>query len=659
MAEPISETPSELRRRESLRTEELLFTNGLPPTDDTPTIISRAAIKPAEDPGSVRGRHLAHFELIESIGVGGMAAVLRAHDTQLDRFVALKILPPDLASDPENVRRFHQEARSAAKLDHENIARVFFCGEDQRLHFIAFEFVEGDNLRTILDQRGRLPEAEAINYMIQVAAGLCHADERGVVHRDIKPSNIIISPNGRAKLVDMGLARCLEPRSDKDLTQSGVTLGTFDYISPEQALEPRDADVRSDIYSLGCTFYHCLTGRPPVPEGTAAKKLHHHQHVKPQDPRQLVAGLSNEVALVLDHMMAKNPSDRYQTPSDLIQHLLQVGRKLGAASALPDGALTVEAPLPRPPSARPLLIAAFFAALVVVLLLVLEPLGPANQRPFRQPKATEHLAPPKNDFGPRKDEIVKAELPKDRDRSGADALEKTLVYDDEKSQVTDLSEWINRSAIGPESNVEILLSRDRTLNVTKEVDGGIKIAAKSVRVKAKYPGFKPTLRIRYIDRPTDNSVIWAALQIRSDTCQVQGLRFIVDAEKDAPLTALHLIGGRQVVRNCDFIQVNPRESSQVLSSIVTDAKDTATQLVLKESKFLAFESLVRDGSDAIEKLDLKGGGVRANGLPVGKDGVLRRGAVAVQVEDSPLDHTRPCYASKDGARPSTTRGVVI
>src|SRR6202011_1572783 len=147
------------------------------------------------------------------------------------------------------------------KLDHENIARVFYCGEDQGLHFISFEFVEGDNLRTILDRRGRIPVPEAIHYLLQIAIGVDHAASRGVVHRDIKPSNIIISPTGRAKLVDMGLARSMERQDDKGLTQSGVTLGTFDYISPEQALEPREADVRSDIYSLGCTFYHLLTGQ--------------------------------------------------------------------------------------------------------------------------------------------------------------------------------------------------------------------------------------------------------------------------------------------------------------------------------------------------------------------------------------------------------------
>jgi len=227
-----------------------------------------------------------------------------------------------------NVRRFHQEARSAAKLDHENVARVFYCGEDQRLHFIAFEFVEGENLRTILERRGRLPVGEALHYLVQVAAGLAHASRRGVVHRDIKPSNIIITPTGRAKLVDMGLARCLEPRSDNDLTQSGVTLGTFDYISPEQALEPRDADVRSDIYSLGCTFYHMLTGRTPVPEGDRS------QEAAPPPARQ--AGRSAtvrarpavEVVQILDRMIAKQPRDRFQSPEQLVHLLLVAARTL-------------------------------------------------------------------------------------------------------------------------------------------------------------------------------------------------------------------------------------------------------------------------------------------------------------------------------------------
>src|SRR5258708_38864924 len=134
----------------------------------------------------------------------------------------------------------------------------------------------------------------------------------------------------------MGLARNLDRRNERDLTQSGVTLGTFDYISPEQALEPREADVRSDIYSLGCTFYHMVTGQPPVPEGTAARKLQHHQQVKPADPRELAPNIPDEVAMIMARMMAKNPRDRYQTPEHLVHDLLQAARKLGACGNVPE-----------------------------------------------------------------------------------------------------------------------------------------------------------------------------------------------------------------------------------------------------------------------------------------------------------------------------------
>jgi predicted Ser/Thr protein kinase len=349
-----------------------LFSEDSEPNDESPTIISKAP--PHDEPNlgdgkDLQGRTLAHFELLESIGVGGMAAVLRARDTQLDRFVALKILPPEMARDEENIRRFHQEARAAAKLDHENIARVFYCGEDQGLHFIAFEYVEGDNLKTILERRGHVPHGEAIRYVLQIATGLEHAASRGVVHRDIKPSNIIIGPSGRAKVVDMGLARSLEPHADNGLTQSGVTLGTFDYISPEQALEPREADCRSDIYSLGCTFYHMLTGRPPVPEGTAAKKLQHHQHVAPLDPRQINPEIPDDVARILGRMMAKNARDRYQRPIQLVQDLMHVARQSGQDFG--HEPLFVDMPVPVAPHRRPMLIAPLAILILAGLLFVL------------------------------------------------------------------------------------------------------------------------------------------------------------------------------------------------------------------------------------------------------------------------------------------------
>ena len=208
-------------------------------------------------------------------------------DTKLDRQVALKLLPPDQAVDPEVVARFYQEGRSAARLDHENIARVYCIGQDGAFHYIAFEFIEGETVRQRTETAGALPVSEAVHVALEIAQALVHASERGVVHRDIKPSNIIITPSGRAKLVDMGLARRFERGGDNGLTQSGMTLGTFDYISPEQARDPRDVDVRSDLYSLGCTLFQMLTGRPPFPGGTVLQKLIQHQEEPPADVRTL------------------------------------------------------------------------------------------------------------------------------------------------------------------------------------------------------------------------------------------------------------------------------------------------------------------------------------------------------------------------------------
>jgi serine/threonine protein kinase len=276
------------------------------------------------------GDHLGHFELIEYVGGGGMGRVFRAVDTRLARNIALKILSPNQASDPETLQRFQNEAQSAARLDHENIARVHYVGEDRGIHFIAFEFVEGVNIRGLVEQKGVLPLDEAVNYVLQTAEALAHADSRHVVHRDIKPSNVLITPEGRVKLIDMGLARLrqLDHRAT-DLTASGVTLGTFDYISPEQARDPRNADIRSDIYSLGCTFFFMLTGRPPFSEGTVLQKLLQHQSEQPPDVRQFRPDLPEEIQPVLQKMLAKDPQDRYCNPAALVADLTALAERLG------------------------------------------------------------------------------------------------------------------------------------------------------------------------------------------------------------------------------------------------------------------------------------------------------------------------------------------
>ena len=175
-----------------------------------------------------------------------------------------------------------------------------------------------------------MPLAEAISYTLQIAEALAHADARSVVHRDIKPSNVLITPEGRVKLIDMGLARLRQADpAVADLTASGVTLGTFDYISPEQARDPRNADIRSDIYSLGCTFFFMLAGQPPFPEGTVLQKLLQHQGDEPPDILQFRPELPEESSRVLRKMMAKDPARRYASPADLVADLLELAEEIG------------------------------------------------------------------------------------------------------------------------------------------------------------------------------------------------------------------------------------------------------------------------------------------------------------------------------------------
>lgn len=292
-----------------------------------------------EDSGSlppVTGVELGHFVIEERIGRGGMGAVFRALDKRLNRVVALKILSPEFSSDPEAVQRFQNEARAAARLDHDNIARVFYIGEEYGLHFIAFEFVMGTNVRNFIVQKGRLTPAEAVNYTLQIAEALRHTAAAGVVHRDIKPSNIIVSPTGRAKLVDLGLARNVNPDISRDLTLAGTALGTFDYIAPEQALDARNVDVRSDIYALGCTLYHMLTGAPPYPTGTMFEKVMKHHRADSPNPGEHNAHVSPQLSRVVQKMMASNPDERYASPESLIVDLVQIAEDLGLEPSPPE-----------------------------------------------------------------------------------------------------------------------------------------------------------------------------------------------------------------------------------------------------------------------------------------------------------------------------------
>ena len=285
----------------------------------------------------LEGTMLGPYRLDQFIGGGGMGAVFRALDTTLHRTVAVKVLAGRQADDEEMLKRFRNEAQSAARLDHENIGRVHAVGSENGWHFIVFEFIEGTNLRDMIRTEGPFDVARTVDVAMQVADALEHASERDVVHRDIKPSNIVITPTGRARVVDMGLARLPQVADDRDLTVSGMTLGTFDYISPEQARDPRAADVRSDLYSLGCTIFFMLTGRPPFAEGTMVQKLLQHQQQSPPALDEIRPDVPHRLAEIVARLMAKDPLDRYQRPAvlaaDLAAFAEEEGLPLGAVRA--------------------------------------------------------------------------------------------------------------------------------------------------------------------------------------------------------------------------------------------------------------------------------------------------------------------------------------
>ena len=271
-----------------------------------------------------------HYRVLGLIGQGGMGAVYKAEHRLMERTVALKLIKPALFDNPGAVQRFRQEVKAAARLQHPNIVTAHDAGQAGPLHFLVMEYVEGRSLAEYLQEKGTLPAAEACEYARQAAVGLRHAHEKGMVHRDVKPHNLMRTPDGLVKILDFGLSRfgqAVEPKAEESgtlggsaagsLTQAGAIVGMADYMAPEQATDSHRADIRADIYSLGCTLYHLLTGSVPYPGGSVLDKLTRHAVGKPPDPRTLRRDLSPGLAAVVRKMMARDPADRFQTPGEV------------------------------------------------------------------------------------------------------------------------------------------------------------------------------------------------------------------------------------------------------------------------------------------------------------------------------------------------------
>jgi serine/threonine protein kinase len=259
------------------------------------------------------GRH-ERYRVVRRLGQGGMGMVYEAEHRVMRRPVALKIIHRRYTATAAAAQRFRREVRAAALLHHPNIVTAFDADNVGDTHFLIMEYVEGRTLARLVKERGPLPVREACEYVRQAALGLQHAHERGMVHRDVKPDNLMLTPDGTVKVLDFGLAALTAERGADGLTEANVIMGTPDYMAPEQAEDVRKADIRADVYSLGCSLYHLLTGRIPYPADTPLLKILAHRERPVPSIRSVRHDVPRELEVVLACLLAKEPADRYQTP---------------------------------------------------------------------------------------------------------------------------------------------------------------------------------------------------------------------------------------------------------------------------------------------------------------------------------------------------------
>jgi serine/threonine protein kinase len=284
------------------------------------------------------------YRVVKSLGKGGMGAVYVAEHRVMKRAVALKVIAAHLLAHPHAVERFRREVEAAARLSHPNIVHAYDAEQAGSCHFLVMELVDGVSLNRLVEQSGPFPVDRACDLAAQAAVGLQHAHEHGMVHRDVKPHNLMLTRTGVVKILDFGLTRVAgDQGAEAPLTHCSALMGTPDFIAPEQARDAHKADIRADIYALGCTLYYFLTGRPPFPEGSAFEKVSAHMREEPSPVTALRNDLPAELVRVLERMMAKDPRQRFQTP-------IEAARALRAFCPAAPGAESGEAAPPLAPS---------------------------------------------------------------------------------------------------------------------------------------------------------------------------------------------------------------------------------------------------------------------------------------------------------------------
>jgi Leucine-rich repeat (LRR) protein len=301
--------------------------------------------------GRWKGLVLAEYTILNQIGAGGMGQVFQAVHRRMDRIVALKVLPKETTASADAIRRFHHEVKAAAKLSHPNIVTAHDAGEQEGVHYLVMEYIEGTDLSRLVKENGPLPVDKAVDCILQAAKGLEYAHRRGIIHRDVKPANLLMNTEGVVKVLDMGLARIQLPADSgaaaeaSEITRTGVVMGTADYMAPEQSLDAASVDRRADVYSLGCTLYFLLTGKPVYSGGNSMQRFLGHRESPIPSLRAARPEVTEARDGVFQRMVAKKPDDRFASMSAVIEALTNCPVQ-PAAPAAPAALIAAEAPKP-------------------------------------------------------------------------------------------------------------------------------------------------------------------------------------------------------------------------------------------------------------------------------------------------------------------------
>jgi serine/threonine protein kinase/Tfp pilus assembly protein PilF len=389
----------------------------------------------------------SRYEIIEELGKGGMGRVYKVHDTEIKEKVALKLLKPEIAADERIIERFRNELKIARKVSHKRVCRMYDIGKEEEKYFITMEYVEGKDLKSLIREKGKISKNEVLKLAKQICEGLAEAHELGIVHRDLKPQNIMIDKDGNAKIMDFGIARSVEAPG---VTQTGIMIGTPDYISPEQA-EGAETDHRSDIYALGVILYEMVTGSVPFKGDTALSVALKHKAQLPKEPRKLNPEISEQLSRLILVCMEKDRERRYQTAEELLADLKNIEDSFPLGTKIKPRRETFATTLIR----KKLFIPALVSALAIITVVIWQLLPQKKTVPIFLAKPSVAVLP-FEDLSPQKDQAHVCEGMTDEVISKLSKLQGWKV-----SPITSVMPYKNKAKdvkkIGQELNVATIL----------------------------------------------------------------------------------------------------------------------------------------------------------------------------------------------------------